>query len=135
MNWEEIFVDKIASGPNGLNMIPGGFKGLRYLHKLRITDRVNISVEERDAAMEEYIRQHPRKGIPNPFMSKLWESDDHYLRVMEARPKTLSPEQVRQIRALGEMGWTVSQITAEVGAINEMQVKNVLSGKTYQRVH
>jgi len=134
MNWEETFVDTIASGPNGLNMIPGGFKGLRYLHKLRITDRVNISVKERDVAIEEYIRQHPRKGIPNPFISKLWESDEYYSRIIEARPKTLSSEQVRQIRALGEMGRPVSQIVNEVNALNETQVKNVLSGKTYQRV-
>ena len=135
MNWEEKFVDLIANGPNGLNMIPGGFKGLRYLHKLRITDRVKISVEERDMAVEEYIRQHPRKGIPNPFISKLWENDKHYLRVMKARPKTLSPEQVRQIRSLGEMGWSVSQIVKEVNALNETQVKSVLAGKTYQRFY
>ena len=90
MNWEEKFVDLIANGPNGLNMIPGGFKGLRYLHKLRIADRVKISVEERDMAVEEYIRRRPRKGIPNPFISKLWENDEHYLRVMKARPKILS---------------------------------------------
>jgi len=33
MNWEEAEVDKIANDQYGLNMIPGGFKGLRYLLK------------------------------------------------------------------------------------------------------
>lgn len=134
MNWEETFVDAIASGPNGLNMIPGGFKGLRLLHQLRITDHVNISLKDRDKAIEEYIRRNPRKGIPNPFISELWENDDYYLRVIEARPKTLSAEQVKKIRELGQMGWSVSNIVKEVRALNEIQVKNVLSGKTYRRV-
>jgi len=134
MNWEEIFVDKIASGPNGLNMIPGGFKGLKFLHQLRITDKINVSIEDRDKAIGEYIRQNPRKGIPNPFISELWENDDYYLRVIEARPKTLSVDQVKKIRELGKMGWPVSQIANEVKALNETQVKNVLAGKTYQRV-
>jgi hypothetical protein len=135
MKWEEYTVDTVAYGPNGLNMIPGGFKGLKFLHKLRITDHVNISLEERDKAIEEYVRRNPRKGIPNPFISELWKNDDYYLRVIEARPKTLSKEQVKQIRALGQMGWSVSQIAKEVNALNETQVKNVLAGKTYQRVH
>ena len=70
MKWEEHNIDTVAYGPNGLNMIPGGFKGLRFLHKLRITDHANISLEERDKAIEEYVRRNPRKGIPNPFISE-----------------------------------------------------------------
>ena len=135
MNWEEIFVDEIGSGPNGLNMIPGGFKGLKFIHKYRGTGNINISLEERDKAISEFIRQHPKKGVPNPFMSELWEDDDFYLRVIEARDKTLSPDQVRQIRTLAEMGRSISQITKEVNALNEIQVKNVLAGKTYRRIH
>jgi len=133
MNWEEALVDKIASGPNGLNMIPGGYKGLRYLHKLRITNRVNISVEDRDVAIEEYIRQHPRKGIPNPFISKLWETDEYYSSIIKARPKSLSPEQVSQIRELDRSGWTVKAIVSEVDALNEVQVKRVIAGDTYNK--
>lgn len=135
MNWEERNVDNVAYGPNGLNMISGGFKGLRLLHEHRITNNVNICLEEREKAIGEYVRQHPRKGMPNPFMSELWEDDDFYLRVIEARDKTLSPGQVRRIRALAEMGWSVSQITKELDALNEMQVKNVLAGRTYRRIH
>lgn len=135
MAWEEMYVDKWSLAPKGFNMIPGGFKGLRFLHEHRITDRVDITLKERDRAIEEYVRQNPRKGIPNPFMSELWEDDDFYLRVIEARDKTLTPNQVRQIRALADMGWSVPQITKEVNALNETQVKNVLAGKTYKRIH
>lgn len=39
MNWEELHVDKFASDQYGLNMIPGGFKGLQYLHKFGFTKK------------------------------------------------------------------------------------------------
>jgi hypothetical protein len=133
MNWEEAAVDKL--GPNGLNMIPGGFKGQKLLHKLRIIDRIGISPEERDKAIAEYVRQHPRKGIPNPFIAELWKDDEYYLKVIGKRKKTLSPDQVRKIRELHGMGWSVPDITEEVGALNEVQVKNVIAGRYYQRIH
>ena len=134
MAWEEKYVDRWSLAPKGFNMIPGGFKGFRFLHKHRITNCVDITLEERDRAIEEYVRQNPRKGIPNPFMSELWEDDDFYLRVIEAKDKTLKPNQVRQIRTLADMGWSISQITMEVNALNERQVKNVLARITYRRI-
>jgi hypothetical protein len=60
MAWEELYVDKWSLAPKGFNMIPGGFKGLRFLHKHRITDRVGITLKERDRAIVEYVRQNPR---------------------------------------------------------------------------
>jgi hypothetical protein len=135
MNWEEETVDQIANGPNGLNMIPGGFKGLKYLHKLRLTDRINISLEEREEAIIKFIKRNPRKGIPNPFLSELWKDDDFYLKIMEARPKSLSPDQVRRIKKLHKSGMPIEEIVKEVGAINSSQVKRVIDGKTYTRYH
>ena len=134
MNWEEEYVDKIASDQFGLNMIPGGFKGLRLLHEYRITDRVDISLKDRDKAIQEFVRRHPRKGVPNPFIAELWKDDEFYLRIMKARPKTLSPDQVRKIRELAELGQTVAEIVKEVGARNERQVRDVISGKYYGRI-
>jgi hypothetical protein len=115
-------------------MISGGFKGLRELHEHGIINRQNISVEDRDKAIEKFIRRNPRKGIPNPFIAELWKDDEFYLKVMEARPKTLSPEQVREIRRLARQNWSFNQIVEEVGALNELQVKNVIAGKTYTRI-
>jgi len=135
MDWEELHVEKLAYGPNGLNMIPGGFEGLRQLHKLGIIARQDISLEDRERAMAEYLRQNPRKGIPNPFMAELWKDDNHYLKVNEAHPKRLSVPQVRRIRELAADGISVEEIITEVGALNETQVKNVIAGRTYQRVH
>jgi len=135
MDWEELHVDKFANGPNGLNMIPGGFKGLRHLHKHGIIARQNISLEERERAMAEYLRQNPRKGIPNPFMAELWKDDNYYLKVNEANPKRLSAPQVRRIRELAAEGRSVEEITEAVGALNETQVKNIIAGRTYNRIH
>ena len=58
-----------------------------------------------------------------------------YLSVIEGREYTLSASKVREIRRLAEMGWSVPEITKEVDALNETQVKNVLKGKTYSRIH
>ena len=135
MNWEELYVDKVAYGPNGLNMIPGGFKGQRLLHELRLIHRIDISLEDRDKAIAEYGRQNPMKGIPNPFIAELWKDDEFHLKNIEAKQKTLSADQVRRIRELTRMGRSVTEITEEVGARNEVQVKNVIAGRYYGRIH
>jgi hypothetical protein len=135
MLWEELNVDRVAYGPQGLNMIPGGFKGLEFLHKHRITDRVNISIEERNKAIEEYIRRNPRKGIPNPFIAELWKSEEFIEKNICSKKKTLSPEQVRRIRKLYEAGVDIDKIVDEVNALNVTQVKNVITGKYYGWVH
>lgn len=134
MNWEEKTVDKIASDQYGLNMIPGGFKGLRLLHKCKIINNMNVSLEERDKAINEYIRINPRKGIPNPFIAELWKDDEFYIKVIGARKKTLSPYKVRKIRELSEKGKSIIEIKKEIEAINDLQVKNVILGKTYKRI-
>ena len=134
MDWEEEYVDKIAADQFKLNMIPGGFKGLRLLHEHRIIDRTDISLQERDAAVAEYARRFPRKGIPHPFMSERWKDDEFYLKNIEAKKKNLSAAQVRKIRELAGTGRSAKEIAREVEARNEAQVKNVISGRYYGRI-
>ncbi|MCX2718761.1 hypothetical protein [Lentiprolixibacter aurantiacus] len=135
MDWEEKKVDSLSKDANCLNMIPGGFKGLKFLHKLRITDRVKIPLEQRERAIAKYAKQNRRKGVPNPFIAELWKDDEYYLKIIEARPKTLSREQVLLIRELNGKGWSLEKITKEIKAINQAQVKRVIEGKTYRRYH
>ena len=118
MNWEEDKVETIAYGPNGLNMIPGGYKGLKYLHKLRIIKSFDISLEEREKAITEYMWQHPRKGVRNALLSELWKDDEFYKRVNKSHPKRLSEDQVLEIHRLNDMNWAASEIFKEVGAID-----------------
>jgi hypothetical protein len=122
MNWEEAKVDQIANDQYGLNMIPGGFKGLSLLHKARIIQSTSISLDEREHAM------------PNPFVAELWKDDNFYTKVIEAKEKTLNVEQVRQIRLLDKQGMKIPDIVREVKALNEQQVKGVISGRNYKRV-
>lgn len=135
MDWEELYVDAHSLSPKGLNMIPGGFEGLKHLYKHRITDHVDIDLNDRDRAIAEYVRQNPRKGIPNPFMSELWTDDEYYLKVIGSRKNTLTPDQVRSIRELDQAGYSVEEITIKVDAHNEKQVKGVLTNRTYTRIH
>jgi len=135
MNWEEKTVDRVGVGTYGLNMIPGGFKGLKFLHTLRLTDRLNVSLEEREKAITEYVKQNPKKGIPNPFITELWKDDEFYIKVIEARSKTLSQDQVKRIRVLFGLGLSITKIAKEVNALDEGQIKRVIEGKTYNRYH
>ncbi|HEB58004.1 MAG TPA: hypothetical protein ENJ01_02165 [Gammaproteobacteria bacterium] len=133
MNWEESQVDGIASDQYGMNMIPGGFKGLKHLHKLGYTKNVRVSIEERDRAISEYVRENPRKGIPNQLIKAWWEDDEHYEQVNEAHPKRLSIDQRKEIRRLHAQGVSIPEITERVGALDDRQVNDFLSGKTYKR--
>ena len=134
MEWEERYVEKWSLSPMGFNMIPGGFEGFKHLYEHRITDRIEIDLDERENAIFEYLRQNPRKGIPNPFMSELWQDDEYYLKVIGSKEKTLTAGQVREIRRLGKEGLVPHEILIRVGGINERQIKSVLQGKTYKRV-
>ena len=77
-------------------------------------------------------KYRPRTYYTEADKAKMW---DHYLKVNEANPKRLSAEQVRLIRSLTAEDISVEEIMTEVGALNETQVKNVIAGRTYQRVH
>lgn len=68
-------------------------------------------------------------------MSELWEDDDYYLRVIGSREKTLTPNQVKGIRALASIEWSVPEITKDVNATNDAQDRNMLAGRTYKRTH
>jgi hypothetical protein len=121
-------------------MIPGGFKGLRFLHEHHLTPRVDITLEERDAAIAafeegEYARgKSIRAGVPNLLLSKLWLNDDFYLKVLAGRIDVLSPGQVVAIRKLAAEGKSEVQIAEIVEARNVDQVRRVLAGKTYKRI-
>lgn len=134
MNWEEAFVDHVSLAPKGLNMIPGGFKGLKFLHEHAIRVPKNYTEEDIDHAVERYQQKHPRAGYSNKAISELWKTDDYYMKAVCSRSKCLNPEQVRAIRVLNDAGYDASDIAETVNAINETQVQRVIDGKTYSRV-
>jgi hypothetical protein len=118
-----------------LNMVPGGFKGLRFLHEHCVTTSINISLEEREQAIVEYIRRDGvRTRVPNLLLAQLWRDDEFYLKVLAGRDDVLTPNQVVTIRQLAAEGKDERMIFEIVGARNVEQVKRLLAGKTYKRV-
>jgi hypothetical protein len=133
-SWEEWFVDEFTLHPKGLNMIPGGKKGLQYLYRLRLIGSTNISPDARDRALEAYARKNPSDIRSYQYLEDLWRDDVFYWRIIDARANTLSVTQIREARYLAANGHDVSSITLKVGALNEIQIKNLLTGRTYSRV-
>jgi hypothetical protein len=135
MAWEEEQVDIHMAQSNSLNMIPGGFKGMRLLHEHRLTTSAVVSLEEREVAVAEYVRQsRQRPRVPNLVLSGLWRDDDFYLKVLAGRDDVLTPAQVLAIRKLATEGQSELVILEAVGARNLDQVRRVLAGKTYKRI-
>lgn len=134
MNWEEWLVDRYMAEGRSLNMIPGGFKGIKFLHKHRMISQPNITLEERETAIENWVRRHPRAGIPNFLVAKLWEDDAFAERIICGPDNRLSIDQVRRIRELASSNVSVPTIADMVGARSVEQVERLLSGKTYSRV-
>ena len=135
MSWEEDVVDRYMEAGVSLNMIPGGFKGMKFLHKHRLLDSDRASLKERDRAVFEYQKQHPRAGIPNLLISELWKDDNYAEKIICGAEGRLTPDQIREIRTLNEWSIPIQKIVELVKAKNALQVERVLQGKTYYRIH
>jgi len=135
MSWEEEFVDRYMESGVSLNMIPGGFKGMRFLHKHRLLKNERATLKEREIALVEYQRQHPKAGIPNLLISELWKDDEYAARIICGPEGRLSVQQIHEIRRLNDMGIPLEKIVVLVSALNIQQVQRVVKGATYTRIH
>lgn len=133
MQVEEKMVERTLN-PNGLNMIPGGFAGMKFLHKLGLLKRERSTVNERDFASAKYLRRQQRPTNPAPWVTDKWQTDEYYEQVILGRKNTLSREQIQSIRKYG-IEWNFSpEVIANLSGANLRQVRDVLSGKYYSRV-
>lgn len=132
LEYEEEWVGMFGLYPLGLNMIPGGKAGFAYLARLGLQARTS---EERDMALEQLSARASLDGRPNPLCAARWESDPSFVeRVICGHSGRLSVEQVRLIRFGASLGKSIESLALESAALNLRQVKNVLSGRTYQRI-
>ena len=132
---EEVFVAGHWDDQRLLNMIPGGKAGIEYLHKHRILGKNVVPwPEEVERTLEAWLREHPRKGLPAPWVAEQWNDPEYAMKVICGPEGRLSVEQVMLIRSLGQGGVPADEIMARVGAKNADQVRRVLAGKTYTRV-
>lgn len=128
---EEEFVALGTLYPLGLNMIPGGLAGIRYLHNLGVRPS---SPEARDAAVRDLLTRETVDGRSNPLCAARWESDPDYVaRVICGHSGRLTTEQVRSIRLMSIAGRPAEMIATILGD-QERRVRAVLTGKRYGRV-
>jgi hypothetical protein len=131
---EEMLVEGHWIDERRLNMIPGGKSGLRYLRENGLLKAGNVPMpDDRDRLVEAWLRDHPRKGLPAPWVSEKWKDNAWAIAQICGRDGRLSVDQVRAIRELAETH-SAEQIAERIGARNTDQVQRVLDGKTYTRV-
>lgn len=131
MQIEEEFISLGTLYPKGLNMIPGGFAGHKYLAQLGCSVR---SAEERDSVIERLVEQEAVNGRQNPLCAARWSADQDYVnRVICGHSGRLTIEQIRSARLLSAGGETNDAIAAHLNT-DEYKIRNVLSGKRYSRV-
>lgn len=129
---EELLVSKCSLYPIGLNMIPGGRAGLRYLSSLSLHLK---STENAAETIAGEMEKESLAGRPNPLCSARWESDPDYVaRVICGHSGRLTVEQVQMIRAMHVAQRDPEDITALSGAKGVSQVKRLLASKTYARI-
>ncbi|MDR3517515.1 MAG: hypothetical protein P4M00_17055 [Azospirillaceae bacterium] len=105
------------------------------LHMLSIGGRAPmVETEEREAALDGYLRQHPQLGKPNPGVAEKWNDPTYAEAVICARENRLSADQVREIRYLAALGNSVDLIKKRTEALDNGQVSRVIVGRTYSRI-
>jgi len=131
---EEWLVEGHWNDARRLNMIPGGKSGLKYLRENGLlAQRAAPAPDERDRLIEAWLREHPRKGLPAPWVSERWKDDEWAVAQICGRDNRLSVDQVRAIRELAKMH-SADVIADRIGARNREQVQRVINGETYTRV-
>lgn len=147
MKLEEI-VSRRTLVPQGLNMIPGGFLGLKTLYRLGLLAKNEKRAFE--TTDEIIAREIARKGQASIFVRALWADNAKAEEMVCGQKSRFSVGQVRMIRYLDSLGLQVEDIAEavfdpeqyplideETGALNTPRadlVRNILTGKTYARV-
>ena len=133
--------------PNGLNMIPGGEAGLRFLSSMSKRAASSIDLEKVDDLLEAEINRSLRqpglrvKGAhSNEKLAALWKTDiDFRIRTMTGQAKRLSYRQIRNARIWHAAGWLLEKILLTLNGMDDRvvtqeQLERLLSGKTYESI-
>jgi hypothetical protein len=132
---EEIFVEGHWEDARLLNMIPGGRAGLAYLHERGMTGNHGMSSpDDAEKVLETWLQEHPRKGLPAPWVTEKWKDDGYALNVICGPEGRLTVEQIISIRSMAQGGIHTDDIVSIVGAKNRQQVQRVIEGRTYSRI-
>ena len=136
--------------PNGLNMIPGGEAGLRFLASMTRRPASSIGLETVDDLLEAEVNRSLRQpglaGLPvngcnsNPKLAALWKTNlDFRIRVMTGSDNRLSYSQICNARLWHACGWSLDKIWASLNGmdgrvVSHDQLQRLLDGKSYQSI-
>jgi len=135
MDNEEEFVAIRSLYPKGLNAIPGGRAGIRYLASINaIRTGESIVPGCQEDILANHILNETRAGKPNPLMSALWKSEEYAMKAITSQENRLSIEQVRIARYELTLGRSAEEVCRIVGARNIDVIRRLAAGKTYNRV-
>jgi hypothetical protein len=134
MALEERLVAGLSLYPRGLNMIPGGFEGHRYLGCHGINNISARRWEYRSALIRQLASDCEREGKPNPLLAARWRDDEYAASVICGNPRNFGLDQVRHIRTLAQVGWESANIADFYGCRPE-RIRSLVRGATYARAH
>ena len=130
MDAEEALVEGSTLYPIGLNSIPGGYAGMRYLAERNFKTNARRLIDDRAGELTKFFKRNPN----NPLLALRMQSDDELIsRIICKNPRNFGLSEVRQIRAMYDLGYTEEQIAEEMKA-NQQRIHNLLTDKTYSRV-
>ena len=116
-------------------MIPGGYEGLRVLHKMGAFDRIKaVDIDQREEQLIKMMQRGHREGKANPLLAVLWLDEDYAAKIICGPDGRLKPNRIFQARFMGMLGREALDIASAVGAKSEFQIQRLLRGKTYSRI-
>jgi hypothetical protein len=138
--------------PTGLNMIPGGYAGLKCVHhyaartgyifqrELTADTVESVLVEVQRHSFEKHFKTAILERV-NAEIARLWaENIDFRINVMTHRQNRFSFPQIQAAQIWYASGWLVEKILAYLQKldadriINAKQLERLLSGKTYASI-
>jgi hypothetical protein len=150
---EEIEVEENTlhgTHPDGLNMIPGGEAGLRFLSSMTKRPVKSIQIEEIDTLLEAAVNNSLRpQGSghaeavhqPNAKLVARWREDMVFrIKAMTHQGCRMSYPQICNARIWHASGWSIQKIHAaligmeEGRSVTQDQVQSLLEGKTYSSI-
>jgi hypothetical protein len=135
MALEEQMVGLETLYPKGLNMIPGGYAGLKYLRQIGAAGaNERVTPDDKQEIVNRFFETASRRGLPNPLAAANWCDPAYAEKVICAGDDRLKPDQIRNARFLASIGKSTDDIVTAIGARNKPQVQRLLAGSTYSRV-
>ncbi len=133
---EEYHVERLSLYPRGLNMIPGGFAGLRYLGLMNAL-RPHETGEFVDEIISDLMtgKRQSTEGQTNSLIAEHWRDPKYAEAVICNQEGRFSADEVRTIRVLGVCEWSAEKIAGHLNKSEAIaRVKRLLKGRTYNRI-